>query len=83
MSPYSAPHWPAGTTAEQMAERRALAKGGCELNRSEEELARAIAMIGPARLTKLVPHVCQHIHNLMLGTLLEWHSDKFADREAA
>jgi hypothetical protein len=58
MSPYSAPHWPAGTTAEQMAERRALAKGGCELNRSEEELARAIAMIGPARLTKLVPHVC-------------------------
>jgi hypothetical protein len=25
----------------------------------------------------------QHIHNLMLGTLLEWHSDKFADREAA
>jgi hypothetical protein len=55
-TPYAAPHWPAGTTAEQMAECRALAKGGCELNRSEEELARAIAMIGPARLTKLVPH---------------------------
>jgi hypothetical protein len=58
MSPYSRASLARWHDAEQMAERRALAKGGCELNRSEEELARAIAMIGPARLTKLVPHVC-------------------------
>ena len=53
---YSAVSWPTGTTEAQKAECRTLAKRGCELNCSEEELAKAIAMIGPVRFTKVVPH---------------------------
>lgn len=53
-TPYASPSWPAGTSEADKAAFRRMAEGGCELNRSTEEFAKALASIGP--LTKLVAH---------------------------